>query len=172
MTARPYNGFTPDERHHASRAARLAREAGKLPPLPPMKCMACGQTEGRIEPHSEDYSTPIGPHLGAYVWCFFCHRMLHNRFWAPDAWDRYRAALRKGATFAPVFTNTYVEVNRFCRGGHHDYTEGAPRPTLYFDTMELSSSPERPPSYLLAKLEAMRGRPLIIEPPKGQLGLF
>jgi hypothetical protein len=58
-----YNGFTPQQRAHALRGLNREYAAGRR--QRPTSCDACGQTEGVIEPHSEDYSEPFGDHIGA-----------------------------------------------------------------------------------------------------------
>jgi hypothetical protein len=95
-----YNGFTTAQRNRAQRWLNQEWSVGRL--ARPSKCVACGQTEGVIDAHAEDYSEPFaagktdGHHL-----CFTCHMMLHCRFREPDAWDRYRSAIEAGAMFEP-----------------------------------------------------------------------
>jgi len=53
-------------------------------------CDTCGQREGVLDRHSEDYSEPFGDHIGAYSFCFSCHMMIHCRFRNLAAWSAYR----------------------------------------------------------------------------------
>jgi hypothetical protein len=68
------------------------------------ECDACGQCKGVIDGHSEDYSEPHGDHTGAAGLCYTCYMVIHCRFKAPAAWDRYRSAVRDGAIFGPFLT--------------------------------------------------------------------
>ena len=89
-----YNGFEPGQRYRALRWLKGEVAAGRR--HPPTVCEACGQTEGIIEAHSEDYSDPFGDHIGAYGFCYVCHMMIHCRLKAPEAWKDYREAVRAG----------------------------------------------------------------------------
>jgi hypothetical protein len=145
-----YNGFTDQQRNVAAAWEKRERYSGRK--QAPVVCQVCGQLEGRIEPHSEDYSFPYGAHIGQYGFCFRCHRILHMRFRAPEAWLRYLEALRDGATFAPVHTNDNGAITAQLRGRHVDYSTGPPRPLLFFDRMELSDAAVVAPPYLQPKL--------------------
>ena len=94
-----YNGFTHRERARALRWLNAEYAAGRR--KRPVVCDACGQTEGLIEAHSEDYSEPHGAHIGSFGFCLTCHLMVHCRFEAPARWEEYRTAIRAGAVFAP-----------------------------------------------------------------------
>lgn len=96
-----YNGFSPDQRMAALRWARAQDAAGKRPPMRG-QCDACGQTEGHLERHSEDYSAPYGPHIGKFVLCYRCHMMVHCRHRDPEKWDTYRLLIRLGFRFPPI----------------------------------------------------------------------
>lgn len=100
-----YNGFSPGQRLKAYRwlQDQYARGARRRP----TRCDACGQTEGIIEAHSEDYSAPYGDHIGEWSLCYRCHMMVHNRQHAPDAWRQYRAALAGGTIFAAFHKRNY-----------------------------------------------------------------
>jgi hypothetical protein len=102
---RDYNGFTGAQRLRALAWVRPqyadgTRERAKV-------CDACGQTEGVLDRHSEDYSEPFGDHIGAFGLCYTCHMMVHCRFNAPAAWKLYRTAVREGATFPAVRTRDF-----------------------------------------------------------------
>jgi hypothetical protein len=92
-----YNGFSPEQRWSA--LAWLKRQGLANP----TKCDACGQTEGLLQRHSEDYSSPFGPHIGAISFCHRCHMLVHFRFRSPDAWKDYRLAIADGWCFAPLY---------------------------------------------------------------------
>ena len=112
---RSYNGFTATERMTAYRWLMAEYAAGRR--MRPVACDACTQTAGLIEPHSEDYSSPFGPHIGQWGVCYTCHMMIHCRFKALDRWDEYRSAVRAGAIFAPIAKRAFpVFAGRFLRG--------------------------------------------------------
>jgi hypothetical protein len=92
-----YRGFTSAQRLRALRWIQRERAAGRR--TAPTVCMTCGQTEGLIVGHSEDYSEPFGDHIGAWELCWLCHMMVHMRQKAPASWERYRAALVDGYRF-------------------------------------------------------------------------
>ena len=95
----PYNGFSGDQRNRAQRWLNEGFAAGLFPR--PTICRACGQTQGIIDSHAEDYSEPFGPHLLEYPLCVVCHMMLHWRFRDPALWDRYRALIAAGYRHPP-----------------------------------------------------------------------
>ena len=103
MTANSYNGFTGAQRAKAGKWFREQVKAKHRLPAP-AECMACGQTGGLLQWHSEDYSEPFGPHIGRFGLCYRCHMMVHCRFRAPGAWERYRRELRLGYQFGPIFS--------------------------------------------------------------------
>lgn len=95
---RSYNGFSPAERRRAMRWEQRRDRDGTHPHPKPSACDACGQTEGALQRHTEDYSEPFGPHIGRFALCFLCHMMLHvrHRPECAEGWDVYRAAVRAG----------------------------------------------------------------------------
>lgn len=103
-----YNGFTPRQRIRALHWLKNEYAAGRR--VRPTVCDACGQTEGIVEAHSEDYSEPHGDHIGKFGLCYTCHMMLHCSFKAPAAWARYRAAIANGATFEPFLTRNFYRL--------------------------------------------------------------
>ncbi len=96
----PYNGFTSAQRLKALNWLKGEYSSGRR--RPPAVCDACGQKEGPIEAHSEDYSFPYGDHIGRYGVCYRCHMMIHCRFKNPDAWNAYKRELRAGRIFVPI----------------------------------------------------------------------
>ena len=63
----------------------------------PSKCVACGQTEGVIDAHAEDYSEPFraGVTDGFHL-CFVCHMMVHCRHRNRVQWATYRQWVETG----------------------------------------------------------------------------
>jgi hypothetical protein len=100
-----YNGFTGQQRTKALRWLNREYAAGRR--VRPTVCDGCGQTAGIIEAHSEDYSEPFGDHIGRFGFCYRCHMMLHNRLNAPEAWERYKAAIVAGTRFQPFLTRNW-----------------------------------------------------------------
>jgi hypothetical protein len=101
-----YNGFSPRQRLDALRWFNAERAAGRREN--PSSCDACGQTEGHISGHSEDYSFPYGDHIGRFGVCYRCHMMIHCRFKNAEAWETYKAHLREGRVFAPIGRNFWL----------------------------------------------------------------
>jgi hypothetical protein len=98
-----YNGFTPTQRMKALGWLKEEWAAGRR--VKGTACDACGQTEGRIDAHSEDYSAPYGDHIGKYTFCYRCHMMIHCRFRNKDAWYQYRKDIKEGKMFEPIWNN-------------------------------------------------------------------
>jgi hypothetical protein len=79
-----YNGFFGAQRDRAQRWLNREWGAGRL--VRPSECVACGQTEGVIQAHAEDYSEPFraGVTDGFHL-CVICHTMVHFRSKNPKA---------------------------------------------------------------------------------------
>ncbi len=134
-----YNGFPPQQRSRALSWLRAQQAAGRFP-IKPERCMATGATEGIIDFHSEDYSEPFGPHIGAYQFSYFTHMLLHCRFRSPEAWARYLDLLRRGAWWPPAKTRDFGMVREFLAGGHPPREFRDRRPVLIFDSMKLHAT--------------------------------
>lgn len=95
---RDYNGFTSNERQKAHNWLRGQIKAGHREPAEQNSrgCDACGQEQGTLQYHSEDYSAPYGDNIGAFLFCYPCHMIIHCRFKSPDAWHTYRDHVRRG----------------------------------------------------------------------------
>lgn len=101
-----YNGFSPEARNRAQTWLRAEWASGRL--AKPSQCCACGQDQGVIDAHAEDYSEPFRPGVtDEFHLCFTCHMMVHCRFRNRDAWDRYRTTIAKGGHFAAVFKRDF-----------------------------------------------------------------
>jgi hypothetical protein len=103
MTLQTYNGFDHAKRMRALRWLKKEYCTGRR--SRPVVCDACGQTEGPIEAHSEDYSEPFGNHIGRFGLCWRCHMAIHCRFKNSEAWSVYKAHVREGRIFAPIGRN-------------------------------------------------------------------
>lgn len=109
-----YNGFPPEQRIRAQRWLNAEYASGRR--IRPTVCAACGQHEGLIDSHAEDYSEPFGDHTDAYPLCYVCHMMLHCRFAAPAAWDTYREAVRDGYQAPAQKTRDFQKIRRILAG--------------------------------------------------------
>lgn len=90
-----YNGYSGTLRDQAQRWLNAQWRAGTL--VRPARCMACGQMEGPIDAHAEDYSLPFAAgKTDEFHLCFVCHMGVHCRFKNPLAWDTYRDGVRMG----------------------------------------------------------------------------
>lgn len=110
-----YNGFTPAQRMKAQRWLNAQWASGAL--VRPTVCCACGQPHGIIDAHAEDYSEPFRAGVtDAYHLCFRCHMMVHCRYRALFAWQRYKRAIATGIRYAgfksrnfPVFASQHLD---------------------------------------------------------------
>ena len=103
-----YNGFNHDQRMKGFRWLQGEYAAGRR--ARPTVCDACGQAEGPIEAHSEDYSEPFGDHIGRFGLCYRCHMAIHTRFDNGEAWEAYKLLIAAGRIFHPIGKN----FRRFC----------------------------------------------------------
>jgi len=85
-----YNGFPGKMRKASLRRVHKLWDSGEVPR--PVECMACGQTEGALHGHSEDYSND---HIHIPI-CITCHLILHMRWQQPLLWESYKDAIREG----------------------------------------------------------------------------
>lgn len=92
-----YNGFTSAKRKKAHDWLEFQFRKS------PKQCKACGQDEGPIVFHTEDYSEPYGANIGEYELCYACHMMLlcrkgrmHNK------WRNYKKKIKLGFRYLPV----------------------------------------------------------------------
>lgn len=85
-----YNGFSLADRFAAG---AWAKQHG-LPARPERPCIVCGQTEGLLYWHQEDYRTPVD----AFPMCAWCHWALHSRLKPSQRalWGRWLHALDSG----------------------------------------------------------------------------
>ena len=90
-----YNGFDPKQRYKALAYHKEQIATGNKPARPEC-CHACGQTEGVLVWHSEDYSEPFGEHIGEHGLCYVCHMMIHCRFRNRKAWQYHIGQLLQG----------------------------------------------------------------------------
>lgn len=129
-----YNGFPPEQRNKAQAWLNSQWKAGLL--ARPTCCHACGQTEGRIDAHAEDYSEPFAAgKTDQYHLCYRCHMAVHCRFRNNEAWQTYKDHVREGRIYEPIWNNfplfTRQTLNE--KGQNAPYRQGAPRPLTVLD---------------------------------------
>lgn len=97
---RDYNGFSSQQRNKAQRWLNAQWASGRL--ARPTQCVACGQVDGVIDAHAEDYSEPFraGVTDGFHL-CFCCHMMVHCRRRNDRRWMQYREIIEGGRRALP-----------------------------------------------------------------------
>ncbi|MBN2024947.1 MAG: hypothetical protein JW809_19375 [Pirellulales bacterium] len=128
---KPYNGFSPQQRARTCPWLRREYESGRR--ARPTVCEACGQTEGAIEAHAEDYSEPFGDHICEFSLCYRCHMILHCRFGCPDAFHHYVQTLASGRRFVAMPGRSWPTFAREHLQGRTAPTEPADAPPRGFD---------------------------------------
>lgn len=125
---RDYNGFSGSQRQRAQNWLNREWDAGRL--ARPSKCRACGQAEGIIDAHAEDYSDPFraGVTDGFHL-CRICHTVVHHRSTNPKYWSEYRAKVEAGGRA------TILKVNQRYPGGTSKF--------LTDDMFDWGSPPQR-----------------------------
>jgi hypothetical protein len=103
LRMRAYNGYSEKDRRRAQAWLNRQWQSGVL--ARPVQCVACGQNEGIIDAHAENYSEPFAAgKTDQFHLCFTCHMMVHCRFRHPDDWRYYKAVIQSGGRYAPVFS--------------------------------------------------------------------
>jgi hypothetical protein len=64
--------------------------------------MACGQRQGIVLPHTEDFRRPFGLHIGRYSLCMACFVVWRCRYRAPAQVLAYIRAIRAGLRPDPI----------------------------------------------------------------------
>ncbi len=93
MANKPYNGFPAEQRTRAGAWYNRQKQSGAI--VVADKCCTCSSPI-KVNGHSEDYSEPFGPHIGAFDLCWICHMMIHCRVRNPERWAQYIDALERG----------------------------------------------------------------------------
>lgn len=96
-----YNGFSGKERSATDRLQKKAITEGRLK----LKkiCCVCGQTQGAIMMHLENYFKPLDPDEIKEM-CVECHLSLHSRFRKPNTWIKRCLDARKGIKSKPYYS--------------------------------------------------------------------
>lgn len=101
-----YNGFSPAQRYKALAWFKKEIKEGRKPEKPDV-CDCCGQTNGHLMWHSEDYSEPFGKHIGEHGLCYVCHMMVHCRFRNKSLWQEFVNILTSGKKPQPYYYNDW-----------------------------------------------------------------
>jgi hypothetical protein len=121
----PYNGFTEAQRNEAQKWLNNQWDSGAMER--PHTCCACGQTEGVMDAHAEDYSKPYEQgKTDQYHLCFTCHMMVHCRKREPIKWKAYKEAVLDGVRYAPHYTRNWIRFKSEMLDGAYK-----PRFTIY-----------------------------------------
>ncbi len=129
-----YNGFSGKERNKVGTIIRNAIKNGEL--LPPNRCCMCGQTEGTLHYHLEDYSKPLEELRPI---CVGCHMRLHIRFEYPNLWKQHLCDLRAGKK-SPAYKTTYAFFIAMKRQGIKkdiDFVENVENPQNWYERLSL-----------------------------------
>ena len=120
-----YNGFDAKQRYRALAYHKEQISLGNKPPKPEC-CHACGQTEGVLVWHSENYSEPFGDHIGEHGLCYVCHMMIHCRFRNPRAWRYHIGQVSRGMMPEPMYSQNWKAFlqTHLIRAGTATYTKG------------------------------------------------
>ena len=152
MAANPYNGFTGEQRTKGGNWYNRAKKNGTVPQ--PEQCHACLRISPSVNGHSEDYSEPHGPHIGAHHLCYPCHMAVHCRFRNPAAWLKYRDNIREGAQHHDT-RNFKDFIIRFNSRTYTPPIVNEPRTSTFLDTLPLTREqaeaayhPDRKPTTL------------------------
>lgn len=100
MASKPYNGFSAQFRSATagiSRARRGAGEAEFAQCRAATPCAGCGG-HYKVAYHGEDYGSPRDSRIPL---CKGCHRMVHQRFTRPGAWETYLSLVADGWQYVP-----------------------------------------------------------------------
>lgn len=95
-----YNGFSGKQRELAGKWLNEQWSTGAIPK--PSGCCVCGQTNGVIHAHSEDYSLPfMAGKTDKYPVCFNCHMIIHCKKHNQALYEKYQYLILTGTQFLP-----------------------------------------------------------------------
>lgn len=97
---KPYKGYTAAQRMASLPLLDKLKAEGKVPPL--KVCSACGQTEGKLQYHNDDYA-PETFIENTRVLCYSCHMVHHIYHNNPNNMGArlYIQFIRSGRKFKP-----------------------------------------------------------------------
>jgi len=86
-----YKQWSANDRHVSYEKTKKAIREGVIPPA--TVCQCCGQDEGKIMYHNEDYSDPIKYLIPL---CWTCHMMLHSKYRTPKSYTKFFKDVKEG----------------------------------------------------------------------------
>lgn len=127
---RHYKGWTPEFRQANLKLVNRAKEMGWV--KPPKKCRRCGQREGILHLHCEDYDVShkilstafrrFPARLFAQDFekldevlepiCWTCHMMHHSEYRAKYAVRKYFESVARGFQAQPVYRSDFAIINK------------------------------------------------------------
>jgi hypothetical protein len=103
-----YKGWSPQQRLASLEKTKKAIRDGIIPN--PTQCNRCGQTEGIIQYHNNDYSHHID-YLEQLCWT--CHMMLHNEKRNPISHRIYFEFVELGYQGEPVYKHNWSKLDKY-----------------------------------------------------------
>lgn len=105
-TLGPYKGFSGLQRMACQTLILRAVSDGLIPPA--VKCARCGQTEGTIQYHNENYDQ----YLDVERLCIRCHLVHHSVRRCPVAVTKYFEEVAAGKMWPPLRGNPFAGLQR------------------------------------------------------------
>jgi hypothetical protein len=126
-----YKSWSGDFRKKSLKLTQRAQRLGWIPY--PKKCNRCGQTQGIIHTHNEDYDVtyytlqrafdrfPISitpeelQKLNSVLepLCWTCHMMHHSKHRNASAVERYENAVKNGHQYPPVYKHNFGILRKY-----------------------------------------------------------
>ena len=105
-----YKGWTPAQRQASYKKTMKAIKDGVIPPA--TKCELCGQTEGKVMYHNEDYSHPTKYLMSM---CWTCHMMWHSKYRSPRSYRIYFYFVNHlNWRPEPVYKHDFKKLEKYC----------------------------------------------------------
>lgn len=96
--------WTAQQRRASLYQTKKAIRNGEIPPAKELGCNRCGQTEGIIEYHNDNYDDPV-KYLEPL--CFRCHMIHHSFHINPTACAKYWMEIGQGKQYPPLFKRNF-----------------------------------------------------------------
>lgn len=125
-----YKKWTKEERNFSYELTKMAEARGWIKPR--KKCGRCGQQEGIIHLHNEDYDVTIKVLSDVFlnipdgqepvitpeqkaeidkvleILCWRCHMIHHSAYRNPAACEKYWDEIKSGKMYPPVFKHNFA----------------------------------------------------------------
>ena len=99
-----YKIWSEKERRQSLIKTKAAIATGAIPKAEELGCEWCGQKEGIIDYHNENYSHPT-KYLKALCWR--CHMIHHSMYRNPEAFKKYFQRVAEGEQDPPVYKRDF-----------------------------------------------------------------